>query len=93
MIKFDAEREAEKKFNVIEKKVESKVGYYNNGLQAAEIMDMIRIPEGLSNSQVHSLCNVIKRLRRLGLKDDTTIEKDIEKISQELNHIVNGSYV
>ena len=75
------------------KKTESNVDYYNNGLQAADIMDMIRVPEGLSNAQVHSLLNIIKRLRRLGLKDTTTIDADVEKISQELNHLVNKSYV
>ena len=79
---------------LVEKKTNaSKVNYYNNGLQAADIMDKVRMPENLSPSQIHSLCNVIKRLRRLGLKEDTTIDKDIEKISQELNHVVNGSYV
>jgi len=69
------------------------VDYYNTGgLEAATIMDMIRVPNGLSNAQTHSLLNIIKRLRRLGLKGSTTVDADIEKISQELNHVVNGSY-
>lgn len=64
--------------------------YYRNGFEAVDIMNLITIPEGLSNGQKHSLLNVIKRISRFGKKDDPV--KEAKKISEELNHIVNGKY-
>lgn len=62
----------------------------SNGVEACDIMDMVTPPVGLSGSQIHSFYNLIKMIRRFSLKYN--VEEEAKKISEEFNHIVNGTY-